>query len=89
MVEDHVDAHGLEDAVEALGRGALEEGVGLALGAHAVDDFAPIVQICVDHGVHGIDVVLPVAVDADGHIVGATGLHQPGEEGVLMPAVTG
>ena len=86
MVVHHLRAHHVQQAVEALGGGALEEGVRLPAGAHAVDNFAP-VQIGVHHIVHGVDVVLPVAVDADGDVALVHGLHQPGQHGVLMAPV--
>ena len=48
VVVDALHAHGPQQAVEALGGGALEGRVGLAGGAHAVDHVAA-VEVGVDH----------------------------------------
>ena len=85
MVEHDVRAQRVHQVVEALGGEPLEEGVGVAAAAHAVDHLGP-VQILLDHLVHGVDVVLPVAVDGDGDVAVA-GLNQSGQHGVLVAAV--
>ena len=74
--------------VKALGGEALEEGVCIAAAAHAVDHLGT-VQILFNHLVHGVDVVLAVAVDGDGDIAAAAvqGFHQTGQHGVLVAAV--
>ena len=74
--------------VEALGGEPLEEGVGVPAAAHAVD-YLGAVQILFDHLIHGVDVVLTVAVDGDGDVAAAAveRLHQPGQHGVLVAAV--
>ena len=74
--------------VEALGGEPLEEGVGVPAAAHAIDHLGP-GEILPDHLVHGIDVVLTVAVDGDGNVAAAAveRLHQPGQHGVLVAAV--
>ena len=86
VVEDDLGPHGGEELVEALGGEALEEGVGLPAGAHAVDHLAA-VEIGVDHLVHSVDVVLTVAVDGDGDVTLVARLHEPGEHRVLVAAV--
>lgn len=86
MVIDDLRAHHREELIEALRGEALEEGVRLAAGAHAVDDLAA-VEVSVDHRVHRVYVVLPVAVNGDRDIAFVLRLHEPGKNGVLVPAV--
>ena len=74
--------------VEALGGEPLEEGVGVPAAAHAVD-YLGAVQILFDHLVHGVDVVLAVAVDGNGHVGQVLGGHQARQQSVLMAAVAG
>ena len=88
VVEYDVCAQRVHHMVEALGGEPLEEGVGVPAAAHAVD-YLGAVQILFDHLVHGVDVVLTVAVDGDGDVAAAAveRLHQPGQHGVLVAAV--
>ena len=86
MVKDDLRAHGVEDFIEALRGEALKKRVCLALAAHAVHDVAA-VAVGVHHGVHRVDVVLPVAVDGDRDVAAAFGLHQARQHGVLVAAV--
>ncbi len=88
VVEHDVRAQGVHHVVEALGGEPLEEGVGVPAAAHAVDHLGT-VQILFDHLVHGVDVVLTIAVDGNGNVAGAAvqRLHQPGQHGVLVAAV--
>ena len=59
-----------------------------ALGAHAVHHVHAR-QVFVDHRVHGVDVVLAVAVDGNGHVGQVLGGHQARQQSVLMAAVAG
>ena len=86
MVIDHLRAHGLQEFIKALRRGPLEKRVRLPAGAHAVDDLAA-VPVLIHHPVHGVDVILPVAVDGDRDVAAVPGLHQPRENGALVSAV--
>ena len=74
--------------VEALGGEPLEEGVGVAAAAHAVYHLGT-VQILLHHLIHGVDVILPVAVDGNGDIAAAAvqRLHQACQYGILVAAV--
>ena len=87
MVEHDIRAKGIHQVVEALGSEPLEEGVGIPAAAHAVDHLGT-VQIFLHHLVHGVDVILTIAVNGDGDVavVGA-GLHQARQHGVLMAPV--
>ena len=89
MVEHDIRAQSVHHMVEAFGSEPFEEAIGIAAAAHAVDHLCT-VQILFYHLVHGVDVVLTVAVDGDGDIAGAAVqcLHQTGQHGVLMAAVT-
>ena len=86
VVVDDLRAHHCKELIEALRGEALEEGVCLAAGAHAVDDLAAI-EISIDHRVHRVYVVLPVAVNGDRDIALVLRLHESGKDGVLVPAV--
>ena len=87
VVEDDVGPQSVHQVVEPLGGEPLEEGVGVAAAAHTVDHLGT-VQILLHHLVHGVDVVLPIAVDGDGDVaVVGFRLHQPGQHGVLVAAV--
>ena len=86
MVEHYLGAHECQELIECLGGEALEESVRLAAGTHAVDYLAAVVP-CVNHCVHGVYVVLTVAVDADGHIALVLCFHQTCQHGVLMAPV--
>ena len=88
MVEHHLRAHPVHDLVKALGGEALEEGVGVALGTHAIHDLAAL-PVLLHHLVHGVDVVLAVAVDADGDVAFVLHGHQAAQKGVLVPPVAG
>ena len=70
VVEDDVGPQRVHQVVEALGGEPLEEGVGVPAAAHAVHHLRA-VQILLHHLVHGVDVVLPVAVDGDGDVAAA------------------
>ena len=74
--------------IKALGGEPLEEGVGVPAAAHTVHHLGT-VQILFHHLVHGVDVVLTVAVDGDGDVaaVAVQRLHQPRQHGVLVAAV--
>ena len=87
MIVDHLGPHGVEQLVKALGGEALEKGVGVPLVAHAVHHLAVVVAVGIHHGVHGVDVILAVAVDGDGDVAFVPRLHQPGQNGVLMAPV--
>ena len=73
--------------IKALGGEPLKEGIGVPAAAHAVDHLGT-VQIFLHHLVHGVDVILTIAVNGDGDVavVGA-GLHQARQHGVLMAPV--
>ena len=86
VVIDDLRAHHRKELIEALRGEALEEGVCLAAGAHAVDDLTAI-EISIDHRVHRVYVVLPVAVNGDRDIALVLRLHESGKDGVLVPAV--
>ena len=84
MVEHRLRPQPVHQAVERLGGGALEKGVGLSGGAHAVHDIRPR-QVLVHHGAGGVHVVLKVGVHGYGHVRPAPGGHEPGQQGVLVP----
>ena len=86
MIEYDLCAHGIHDMIKALGGKSFKEGVCFALGAHAVHDLGTL-QVFVDHAIHRVDVVLTVAVNRNGNVALVLGLHQTGENGVLMAAV--
>ena len=86
MVIDHLGPHHGQELVEALGSGPFEEGVRLPTGADAVDHLAA-VMVGIHHGVHGVDVILPVTVDGDGDVALVLGLHQSGQDSVLVAPV--
>ena len=88
MVEHDICAQRVHDVVEAFGGEALEEGVGVPAAAHAVHHLGT-VQILAHHLVHGVDVILTIAVDGDGDVAGAAvqGFHQTGQHSVLVAAV--
>ena len=88
MVEHRLRPQPVHQAVERLGGGALEKGVGLSGGAHAVHDIRPR-QVLVHHGAGGVHVVLKVGVHGYGHVRPAPGGHEPGQQGVLVPPVAG
>ena len=88
MVEHDIHAQRLHHLVKALGREALEERVGLALAAHAVNDLIALV-IIVHHLVNGVDIVLQVRVHRDNHIRIVHSGQQARQQRVLMAAVAG
>ena len=88
MIEHHIRPQRLHHFVKTLGGGSFEPGVRLALGAHAVHHVHAR-QVFVDHRVHGVDVVLAVAVDGNGHVGQVLGGHQARQQSVLMAAVAG
>ena len=88
VIEHHIRSQRLHHFVKALGGGSFEPGVRLALGAHAVHHVHAR-QVFVDHRVHGVDVVLAVAVDGNGHVGQVLGGHQARQQSVLMAAVAG
>ena len=86
VVVDHLCAHPVHKAIEALGCRALEPGITVPVGAHTVHHLAA-VQIGLEHLIHGIDVILPVAVNGDGDITAILCLHQPRQHRVLVSPV--
>ena len=87
VVEHDVRPQQVHQVVKPLGGKALEKGVGVPAAAHPVDHLGP-GQVFADHLVHGVDVVLAVAVDGDGHVRAVVpGLHQPGQHGGLVAPV--
>ena len=65
VIEDDVYAENLHEFIKALCSGALEERIGLALVAHAVDDVAAL-HIFFDKAVDDVNVILQVGIHADG-----------------------
>ncbi len=86
VVVDHVHAEGGQQAVIRLRGRALEERVGRALSAHAVDHVAAL-QKFADELVEDLHVVLKVRVQADGAVGVSARRHQAGEQRVLVAAV--
>ena len=86
MVIHHLGPHHGQELIEALGGGPLEEGIRLPAGTDAVDQLTA-VMVGIHHGVHGVDVILPVAVDGDGDVALVLGLHQSGQDSVLVAPV--
>ena len=86
MIEDDVYAENLHEFIKALCGGALEERIGLALVAHAVDDVAAF-HIFFDEAVDDVNVILQVGIHADGAVAQRHGGHEAGEQGVLVAAV--
>ena len=88
VVEHDICAQGVHHMIKALGGEPLEEGVSVPAAAHTVHHLGT-VQILFHHLVHGVDIVLTVAVDGDGDIaaVAVQRLHQPRQHGVLVAAV--
>ena len=86
MIEDDVYAEKLHEFIKALCGGALEERIGLALVAHAVDDVAAL-HIFFDEAVDDVNVILQVGIHADGAVAQRHGGHEAGEQGVLVAAV--
>ena len=74
--------------VKELRRGALEQRIRFAAGAHAIHHIAA-GFVFGQHGVHGMDVVLSVTVQADRHIRLRHRLKEPGQQGILVPPVAG
>ena len=87
MVVDNFRPHLVHHFVKAFRRHPFEPGIGISAGADAVDDLAA-VKILPDHLVHGIDVILPVTIDGDRNIAVLLGLHETGQNGVLVSAVS-
>ena len=86
MVVHRFGAHAGKKLVERLGAAALERGIGLAARADAVDHLGAC-AVGLDHLVHGVDVVLAVAVDADGYVALPAHFHQTREQRILVAAV--
>ena len=88
VVEDDVGPQGVHQVIESLGGKALEKCVCVPAAPHAVYHLGTL-QILAHHFIHGVDVVLAVAVDGDGDIAAAAvqGFHQTGQHGVLVAAV--
>ena len=88
VVEDDVGPQGVHQVIESLGSKALEKCVCVPAAPHAVYHLGTL-QILAHHFIHGVDVVLAVAVDGDGDIAAAAvqGFHQTGQHGVLVAAV--
>ena len=88
MVEHDIYAQCLHDLIEALGGKALEEGIRIALAAHAVHDIVALV-IVIDHLIHRVDIVLKVCVHGDDHVRVIDRSQQTRQQRVLMAAVAG
>ena len=86
MVIDGLNAHGGHELVKALGSDTLEECVRITLAAHAVNHITAI-KISVHHIVHGVDIVLTVAVDRNCHITLVDRVHKPCQHCILMSPV--
>ncbi len=79
-------AQRVHEPVERKCRGSLEETVGGAAAAHAVDDVRT-AAVGADHGGDGFGVVLKVGVDAHQRVGAGAGCRQSGKEGRLMSGV--
>ena len=86
MVVHDLGPHGRQQLIKALCGKALEEGIGLPARADPVYHLIAL-QIPLDHLVHGVQVVLAVTVDRDGDVAAVLGLHESGQNGVLVAAV--
>ena len=86
MVVHRFGAHAGKQLVERLSAAALERGIGLAARTDAVDHLGAC-AVGLDHLVHGVDVILAVAVDADGDIALPAHFHQARQQRVLVAAV--
>ena len=61
VVVNNLGPHGVQQLVETFCRKALEEGIRIALAAHAVHDVVALV-IVIDHLIYRVDIVLKVCV---------------------------
>ena len=86
MIVDHLCAHFVQQLIEALGGEAFEKRIGIPVGTNAVDHLIAL-SIGRHHFVHGVDVVLTVAVDGDGNVAAVLCLHESGQYGVLVSAI--
>ena len=86
MVKDDFRPHAPEEPVEAFRRKAFEEAVRVSLVPACVDHFIAF-GIGINHLVHGIYVVLPVAINGNAYIAVIFRFKQSGEQCVLMPPV--
>ena len=86
MVKHNLHAHGVQEPVEAFGGEAFEKSIGLSGGTHTVDNLVACV-VLTHHLVHGVDVILSVAVDGNGDVTAVKRFHQSGQHSVLVTAV--
>ena len=80
--------HGSQELVKGFSGEALEEGVAGPVRTDAID-YLHTGQVLVHHGIHSGDVVLAIAVNGDGDVHLALGLHEAGQDGVLVAPVPG
>ena len=86
MIVDNIGTEHAHQAVKRLRRGTLPEGIGLPVIAHTVHNVRA-VQICRNHAIDRIDIILPVTVHADRNIAFLRRRLQSCQKRILMTAV--
>ena len=86
MIVDCVTAKLVHKLVEEQGTAALEKTVRMPVRAHTVHDISP-VFVGFYHVVHGVYVILAVAVNAYGNVSLGPGFHETCEQSVLVTEV--
>ena len=86
MVINHFDAHLVHEPIKGQRARPFEPTVAYTAAADAVDDITAFL-VFLDHAVHCVQIVLPVAVDRDRNIAVFLCLHKTGQKRVLVPTV--
>ena len=86
VVVHHLSPHGVQQFIKTFGGKTFKESIGIALTAHTVHHIAA-VPISIHHAVHGVDVVLAVAIDGNCDVAAVFCLHQACQHCVLVPTV--
>ena len=82
----HLRAQASEHLVVSLRRRPLKPRVRFSVGSDSIHDLAA-VQVAVHHLIHGVQVILSVAVDGDRYIAAVRSFHHAGNQRVLVSPV--
>ncbi len=88
MIENNFRAEPFQAVIKTFRRNSFKSRIGLPFLPYSVYDLTAVI-ICVDHRVHGVDIILTVTVNADCNIRIPLRLHKSCPKSILVPSVPG
>ena len=87
MIINHFRPHCIHKFIKTLSRIPFKKRIGCPLRTNAIHNIAPF-EICIDHLIHRIYIVLSITIDRYCYITKILSFHQSCQNSILVSAIT-